>query len=153
MVDMLLMVLKVHFKATMSWATAVEGGVSVGLVFTELRADFGFVAGRLGLWALSAGRGSLIVGKESLLWDVPLMTLSMGSLNQNVFAVFLKLLWGEVQCGWYRSIRGSQKVVHWVVFIKLHGLGQVGTVRASMCNCTTMLGILNSRIPRHFEVT
>ena len=37
-----------HFKAVMSWATVVEGGVTVACGFMGLRADFGFVAGGLG---------------------------------------------------------------------------------------------------------
>ena len=43
--------------------------------------------GELGLQALR--------DEEGLLLDVPLMTLSRGSLNWTVFAVFFKLLWGK----------------------------------------------------------
>ena len=53
-------------------------GVLVTLGFIGLRADFGFVAGRLHLWALRAGRSSLVLDREGPLWDVPLMMLSMG---------------------------------------------------------------------------
>ena len=36
----------------------------VTLGFMGLRADFGFVAGRLGLWALRAGRDCLVLDRE-----------------------------------------------------------------------------------------
>ena len=92
--------------------------------------------------SLRAGRGSLVLDREGPLQDVPLMMLSMGSLNWTVFIfrVILKLLGEllqgrEMQCGWSRSIMGSWKVMHLVVLLKSPGLGEVGTVRASMCNC------------------
>ena len=40
-----------------------------------------------------------------------------------------------------------------VVFLKQPGLGLAGTVRVSMWNCAVRSGTLNSRIPRHFDVT
>ena len=55
------------------------------------------------------------------------IALLMGLLNQTAFAVFLvplgsELLWGGVmQCG--RVTRGSWKVMHLAVFLKLPGLG------------------------------
>ena len=54
------------FKVTMSWATAVEGGVIVTSGFMALRADFGFVAGGLGLHALRTGIGSLVLNRGVL---------------------------------------------------------------------------------------
>ena len=84
----------------MSWAAAVEGSVKVALGLMGLRADFGFVVGGLGLWALRAARGSLMLDREGTLQDVPLMMLLMGSLNWTIFifAAFLKLL-GETAAG------------------------------------------------------
>ena len=79
----------------MSWATAVEGDVSVILGFIGLRADFGFVVDGLGLQALRAGRGSLVLNREDPLWIVPLMMVPIWSLNKTVFTVFFKPLWGE----------------------------------------------------------
>ena len=64
-----------------------------------LRAHFGSVIDKLGLWALRAGRGSLVLDRVGLLQDIVLMTLLMGSLNCTVFAVFLELLQGEVPQG------------------------------------------------------
>ena len=50
--DMLSIVLneleKAHCKVTMSWATTLEGGVSVDFGFGGLRADLDFVVGTLG---------------------------------------------------------------------------------------------------------
>ena len=47
-----------------------------------------------------------------------------------------------------RSIRGSQKVMHLGVFLRAPGLGELGTVRASMfVNCPTRLGTLNFQNP------
>ena len=64
----------------------------------------------------------------------------MGSLNWTVFMVFLVLLGrelpqgGEVQYG--KVTRGSQKMMHFTVFLKLPGLGGLGMVMASIWDCT-----------------
>ena len=55
---------KTHFKATMSQTTEVEGGAIVTSGLLGLRADFGFEMGRLGLWALGAGKGSLVLDRK-----------------------------------------------------------------------------------------
>ena len=83
---------KAHSKM-MPWATMVEGGVVVTLGLLGLRADLGFVACELGLWAFRAGRGIVVEDWEGPFWDVPLIMLLMGSLNWAVFdfMVFLKL--------------------------------------------------------------
>ena len=126
--------------------------------FMGLRADFGNVTCRLGLLAFRAGKGRLVLDREGLLHAVTLVMLLMGSMNWKVFAVFLEplcgevLQGGEVQCGRYRFIRGSQKVTHLVVFLKPLGSGEVGMVRASMCDCAARLGTLNSKIPRCSDV-
>ena len=80
----------------------------------------------------------------------------MGSLNQTVLMVFLMPLRGEVpqgrglHCG--KVIRGPWKVMHLAVFLKPPGLGELGTVTASMWNCAARLGPLNSRITKHSNV-
>ena len=132
----------------MSWATAVEGDVSVNLGFGGLRVDLDFMVGRQGLLDIRAGRHSLVFDREGLLGAVFLMMLLIRSLNWNVFVfmVFLELLWrelpqgGDVHCG--RDIRRSGKVTHLAVFFKPPGLGEMGVVRASMCKCAARLGIL-----------
>ena len=40
---------------------------------------------------------------------------------------------GRMQCGWSWSLRGSWKVMLLAVFFEPPGMGEVGTVRASMC--------------------
>ena len=50
------------------------------------------------------------------------------SLKWTDLAFFLKLLWGKVGCGLMRSMR-PWKVMLLVVFLKLPGVGEVGTVR------------------------
>ena len=47
---------------------------------------------------------------------------------------------------------GSQKVMCLAVFLELPGVGEVGTVRASMCDHAARLGTLNSYISRCSDV-
>ena len=58
-----------------------------------------------------------------------------------------KALHIRVLCGWSRSIKGSQKVMHLAVFLKPPGVGEVGTLRVSILECATRLGTLNSKTP------
>ena len=61
-------------------------------------------------------------------------------------AVFLKLLWvGVAWCGWSRSVRGLQKLMHLAVLLKPPGEGEVETIRVSIWDCAAELGTL---IPR-----
>ena len=72
-----------------------------------------------------------------------------GSLKLTLrVAVFLKPpLGGMAQCGWSRLMSGLWQVMHLAVFLKPPGVGEVGTLRVSMWECTTKLGTLNSKIP------
>ena len=54
--------------------------------------------------------------------------------------------------GWSRSSRGSQKMMHWVVFLEPPGVGEVGTLRVSIWECATRFGILNSKVPSLSDV-
>ena len=83
------------------------------------------------MWALRSGRGSCC--NEGSLHLVPLMVFLMGSLKGTAFVVFLKPLQGGVQCDWSRLMRGSWKVTLLTVFLKPFGVGEVGTLRVSMC--------------------
>ena len=60
---------------------------------------------------------------------------------------------GEVQCGWFKLIRGSWKTTHLAVFLKPPGVGEVGMVRALMCEWATRFSTLNSKIPKCSDVT
>ena len=57
-----------------------------------------------------------------------------------------------MQCGWSRSIRGLEKVIHLAVFLEPPWGGELGTVRMSMWECAARLGTLNSRIPSLSDV-
>ena len=60
------------------------------------------------------------------------------SLKVTFWAVFLRLLWeGVVQCSLLRLIRGSLKVMHLAVFLKLPEVGEVETVRVSIWEWVT----------------
>ena len=105
---------KAHFRATVSWATAVVGvDVLARLGVRGLRADLGcLLLGEegeqgLGLVSLVADLGPLQLEGEDLC-DIELL---MRFLNQTVFFVFLVLLGGELPQGgdvqYGRVTRGS----------------------------------------------
>ena len=49
--------------------------------------------------------------------------------------------------GWAGSTRGSQKVTHFVVFLKPQGIGDMGTLRSSIWQVAARFVNLNSKIP------
>ena len=81
---------------------------------------------------MRAGKGSCW-DDEGSLHLVLFMVLLMGLLKWTAPVVFLQPLWERVQWGWSRLMSVSWKVTHLAIFLKPPGMGQVGTVRASMC--------------------
>ena len=125
------------------------------LWFEKFEHWHGLCGGQTGFIWLNAWYKLLAAGMRGILAVVPLMQLLIGSLNQTVFAVFLKLLRGKccregVHCG--KVIRGPQKVAHLAVFLRPPVLGELEMVTASMWDCAVRLRTLNSRIPKKSDV-
>ena len=66
------------------------------------------------------------------------------TLREVVFLNLLRPRGWEMVCGWSRSIRGSWKVTHLVVFLMPPGEGEEGTLRGSIWNCAAGFGTLRS---------
>ena len=62
------------------------------------------------------------------------------------------LEWGVLLHGWAGSTRGPWKVTCFAVFLKLHGVGDKGKHRSSMCDVYGRFGTLNSKIPSLLDV-
>ena len=111
------------------------------LVDLTLRVGLGFIVGMQQMGVFRAGRGfaMLVCG---FLHQVPFIVELMGLLKLTLrVAVFLKPPWeGMVQYGWSSVIRGSWKVMHLMVFLKLPGIGEVGTLRVFIWECATKFG-------------
>ena len=155
--DMLPIVLnelgKAHFKATMSWAAAVEGGVSVNLGFRGLRPDLGFVAGGLDLLALRAGRGSLVLDREGLLSIVLLMMMPIWGPCMGLSLQSSMDCYGNCHREGKCILEGILGVLEGCTFggfLKLP-LGELRMVMATMY-VAARLGTLNSRIPKCSDV-